>query len=95
MRYVWIISFVIYNVYHEGPTAHHHSRDDTNRGAGLRRWYANRLVLHSSTLTCLRLGLLGGKVIGLPPVLNFGSSEIKAKVTPVFPTHFRIYPSCS
>jgi hypothetical protein len=25
-------------------------------------------------------GLLGGKVIGLPPVLNFSSPEIKAKV---------------
>ena len=28
------------------------------------------------------IGLLGGKVIGLPPVLNFGSPEIKAKVVP-------------
>ncbi|KAF8962786.1 peroxisomal acyl-CoA-dehydrogenase [Flammula alnicola] len=27
-------------------------------------------------------GLLGGKVIGLPPVLNFGSEAIKAKVLP-------------
>ncbi|KAF5327846.1 hypothetical protein D9619_004961 [Psilocybe cf. subviscida] len=27
-------------------------------------------------------GLLGGKVIGLPPVLNFGSDAIKAKVLP-------------
>ncbi|PFH53078.1 hypothetical protein AMATHDRAFT_55449 [Amanita thiersii Skay4041] len=27
-------------------------------------------------------GLLGGKVIGLPPVLNFGSEELKAKVIP-------------
>ncbi|KAF9485194.1 peroxisomal acyl-CoA-dehydrogenase [Pholiota conissans] len=27
-------------------------------------------------------GLLGGKVIGLPPVLNFGSDEVKAKVVP-------------
>ncbi|KIY72393.1 acyl-CoA dehydrogenase NM domain-like protein [Cylindrobasidium torrendii FP15055 ss-10] len=27
-------------------------------------------------------GLLGGKVIGLPPVLNFGSEEIKQKVIP-------------
>jgi alkylation response protein AidB-like acyl-CoA dehydrogenase len=25
---------------------------------------------------------LGGKVIGLPPVLNFGSDELKAKVIP-------------
>jgi alkylation response protein AidB-like acyl-CoA dehydrogenase len=28
------------------------------------------------------LGLLGGKVIGLPPVLNFGSDELKARVVP-------------
>jgi alkylation response protein AidB-like acyl-CoA dehydrogenase len=28
------------------------------------------------------IGLLGGKVIGLPPVLNFGSEELKAKVLP-------------
>ena len=27
-------------------------------------------------------GLLGGKVIGLPPVLNFGSEDLKAKVVP-------------
>jgi alkylation response protein AidB-like acyl-CoA dehydrogenase len=27
-------------------------------------------------------GLLGGKVIGLPPVLNFGSDTLKAKVIP-------------
>lgn len=27
-------------------------------------------------------GILGGKVIGLPPVLNFGSEELKAKVLP-------------
>ncbi|KAF9046909.1 peroxisomal acyl-CoA-dehydrogenase [Hymenopellis radicata] len=27
-------------------------------------------------------GLLGGKVIGLPPVLNFGSDALKAKVVP-------------
>ena len=27
--------------------------------------------------------LLGGKVIGLPPVINFGSPEMKAKVTQV------------
>jgi alkylation response protein AidB-like acyl-CoA dehydrogenase len=27
-------------------------------------------------------GLLGGKVIGLPPVLNFGSDELKKKVVP-------------
>jgi len=27
-------------------------------------------------------GLLGGKVIGLPPVLNFGSDELKARIVP-------------
>ena len=31
-------------------------------------------------LTSPCIGLLGGKVIGLPPVLNFGSPELKAKV---------------
>jgi len=33
-------------------------------------------------LTFLHPGLLGGKVIGLPPVLNFGSETLKAKVVP-------------
>jgi hypothetical protein len=33
-----------------------------------------------SLLTSPHLGLLGGKVIGLPPVLNFGNPELKAKV---------------
>lgn len=28
------------------------------------------------------LGLLGGKVIGLPPVLNFGSPELQARIVP-------------
>ena len=28
------------------------------------------------------VGLLGGKVIGLPPVLNFGSEELKARIVP-------------
>lgn len=27
-------------------------------------------------------GLLGGKVIGLPPVLNFGSEELRNEVVP-------------
>lgn len=35
---------------------------------------------HSFTLKIWVSALLGGKVIGLPPVLNFGSPEIKAKV---------------
>jgi len=33
-------------------------------------------------LTFYLAGLLGGKVIGLPPVLNFGSEELKARVVP-------------
>lgn len=37
-----------------------------------------------------RLGLLGGKVIGLPPVLNFGSPELKAKV--LFASRFYSIP---
>lgn len=47
------------------------------------------------------LGLLGGGVIGLPPVLNFGSPELKAKVSYVFlfssflDTHvFRSFQMC-
>lgn len=28
------------------------------------------------------IAILGGKVIGLPPVLNFGSEDLKAKVVP-------------
>ena len=34
------------------------------------------------TVPIILLGLLGGKVIGLPPVLNFGSEKLKAKVVP-------------
>ena len=41
------------------------------------------LLLPPLSLTSLFSGLLGGKVIGLPPVLNFGSPEIKAKVAQV------------
>jgi len=40
--------------------------------------------MHSfcKALHILHIGILGGKVIGLPPVLNFGSEELKAKVLP-------------
>ena len=34
----------------------------------------------SNFLTSLCLGLQGGMVIGLSPILNFGSPELKAKV---------------
>lgn len=33
-------------------------------------------------LTLPMIGLLGGAVIGLPPVLNFGSDELKARIVP-------------
>ena len=35
-------------------------------------------MLNSSAYT----GLQGGAIIGLPPVLNFGSPEVKARVAP-------------
>lgn len=35
---------------------------------------------HGLTIDCP--GLLAGMVIGLPPVINFGSEEIKARVVP-------------
>lgn len=37
---------------------------------------------HRTFVLTVDAGLLGGKVIGLPPVLNFGSEELKAKVVP-------------
>ena len=43
------------------------------------------------TLTIRMLGLLGGKVIGLPPLLNFGSEELKQKVIPTFSLLFYLY----
>ena len=39
---------------------------------------------HSLSRPVCVSGLLGGGVIGLPPVLNFGSPEIQAKVATVF-----------
>ena len=51
-------------------------------------------------LTSPCLGLFGGGVIGLPPVLNFGSPELKAKVSYVslsssLSTHvFRSFRKC-
>jgi hypothetical protein len=44
----------------------------------------NPFLISPFSLTGLGFsGLLGGKVIGLPPVLNFGSPEMKAKVPQV------------
>lgn len=49
------------------------------RGYGDGGYSANlQLWLRSHSLQ----GLLGGKVIGLPPVLNFGSEELKARIVP-------------
>ena len=33
-------------------------------------------------IRCLTAGLQAGAIIGLPPVLNFGSPELKARVVP-------------
>ena len=48
------------------------------RGYGDGEW---RFTQHKGNLK-LRAGLMSGSVIGLPPVLNFGSKEIKRKVLP-------------
>ncbi|KAL1751462.1 acyl-CoA dehydrogenase/oxidase [Schizophyllum commune] len=48
--------------------------------------YFHELIITQEIVRCGARGygdgLLGGKVIGLPPVLNFGSDELKAKVVP-------------
>ena len=48
------------------------------RGYGDGEW---RFTQHKWNLK-LRAGLMSGSVIGLPPVLNFASKEIKRKVLP-------------
>ncbi|KAH7907014.1 acyl-CoA dehydrogenase/oxidase [Hygrophoropsis aurantiaca] len=48
--------------------------------------YFHELIITQEIVRCGARGygdgLLGGKVIGLPPVLNFGSDELKAKIIP-------------
>ncbi|ETW83018.1 hypothetical protein HETIRDRAFT_474137 [Heterobasidion irregulare TC 32-1] len=48
--------------------------------------YFHELIITQEIVRCGARGygdgLLGGKVIGLPPVLNFGSPELKAKIVP-------------
>jgi len=68
-----------------GWTAYYHSRNDTNWSSGLFRWYRSTpsCFHHSFPDQSGFSGLLGGGVIGLPPVLNFGSPEMKAKVAQV------------
>ncbi|KAI9511847.1 acyl-CoA dehydrogenase NM domain-like protein [Russula earlei] len=48
--------------------------------------YFHELVLHQETARCSARGygdgLQAGAIIGLPPVLNFGSPELKARVVP-------------
>ncbi|KDQ57209.1 hypothetical protein JAAARDRAFT_178819 [Jaapia argillacea MUCL 33604] len=48
--------------------------------------YFHELIITQEIVRCGARGygdgLLGGKVIGLPPVINFGSPELKAKVVP-------------
>lgn len=64
--------------------AHHSSRDHALWCSRLRRWYSTiytlgllQMLIRSSTA-----GLQAGAIIGLPPVLNFGSPELKARVVP-------------
>ena len=47
---------------------------------GLWRWYF--VFSAGAPRFTVFLGLLGGKVIGLPPVLNFGSPELQARIVP-------------
>jgi len=48
--------------------------------------YFHELIITQELTRCADRGygdgILGGKVIGLPPVLNFGSDELKAQVVP-------------
>ncbi|KIK63162.1 hypothetical protein GYMLUDRAFT_483557 [Collybiopsis luxurians FD-317 M1] len=48
--------------------------------------YFHELVVMQEMVRCGARGygdgLLGGKIIGLPPVLNFGSEELKARIVP-------------
>ncbi|EGN98920.1 hypothetical protein SERLA73DRAFT_90002 [Serpula lacrymans var. lacrymans S7.3] len=48
--------------------------------------YFHELIITQEIVRCGARGygdgLLGGKVIGLPPVLNFGTPELKAKILP-------------
>lgn len=62
----------------------HHSRICPSRYAWLRRWYHTDSFWDYETphWSSYALGLLSGCVIGLPPVLNFGSEELKNKVVP-------------
>lgn len=49
------------------------------------RGYADGMSVHpvqSMRFSFSSTGLLGGKVIGLPPVLNFGSEELQARIVP-------------
>ncbi|KAJ2922838.1 hypothetical protein H1R20_g14255, partial [Candolleomyces eurysporus] len=48
-------------------------------------YFHELIITQELARTCLRGyadGLVGGMVIGLPPVLNFGSDELKARVLP-------------
>ncbi|RXW24283.1 hypothetical protein EST38_g1586 [Candolleomyces aberdarensis] len=52
------------------------------RGYADGEWYAVLGVRIMLTSSCVTQGLVGGMVIGLPPVLNFGSDELKARILP-------------
>jgi alkylation response protein AidB-like acyl-CoA dehydrogenase len=40
------------------------------------------MLPHYTPILNATLGLLAGMVIGLPPILNFGSEQLKAKIVP-------------
>lgn len=61
------------------------ARPDARTGSLWSSWIRWRWVLSQiAALVTFSyfIGLLGGKVIGLPPVLNFGSEELKARIVP-------------
>lgn len=45
-------------------------------------WPGSEQVSRLKSETFARLGLLGGLIIGLPALMNYGSPELKAKVVP-------------
>jgi len=65
-----------------GDTVNYYPRVRTLLLTWLWRWLVEFPIRSTWPSNSIIVGLLGGKVIGLPPVLNFGSEELKAKVVP-------------
>ena len=64
-------------------TAHHSSRAHALWCPRLRRWYLFALRPRFEHSTGVQTaGLQAGAIIGLPPVLNFGSPELKSRIVP-------------